>query len=293
VVTHLRRPVMCISTTDWFSKPSQTHQFRSNRTSNRPSRESSRTRKSRNSSRQSNQSIHSQDSNESLHSDQSGSLQGRNSKRSNKIKHVMSLDDMIDLRISELNLPGLEGRRSKQEKKVGKNWKIVQEHTVEGSEELEELIKKLNKEAIPKETTEEKLRRTREARKSQKERKLSNTSLRSKQPDRNSVTTDTGLTADCLLEDSVLEDLCETTGVESRNNCSILRFYYFVIMTHFFKVENFSSKDKLQIFDEVSKTIKKEEIKVDEPVLTEAKRAQKEAKRMLMREIVLTVFCLS
>merc|ERR1712106_1082978 len=265
-----RRPVMCISTTDWFSKPSQTHQVRSNRT--RPSRESSRTRRSRNSSRQSNQSIPSQDSNESLHSDQSGSLQGRNSKRSNKIKHVMSLDDMIDLRISELNLPGLEGRRSKQEKKVGKNWKIVQEHTVEGSEELEELIKKLNKEAIPKETTEEKLRRTREARKSQKERKLSNTSLRSKQPDRNSVTTDT----DCLLEDSVLEDLCETTGVESRNNCSIL-----------------SSKDKLQIFDEVSKTIKKEEIKVDEPVLTEAKRAQKEAKRMLMREIVLTVFCLS
>jgi len=188
----------------------------------------------------------------------------------------MSLDDMIDLRISELNLPGLEGRRSKQEKKVGKNWKIVQEHTIEGSEELEDLIKKLNKEAIPKETTEEKLRRTREARKSQKERKLSNTSLRSKQPDRNSVTTDTGLTVDCLLEDSVLEDLCETTGVESRNNCSIL-----------------SSKDKLQIFDEVSKTIKKEEIKVDEPVLTEAKRAQKEAKRMLMREIVLTVFCLS
>ena len=102
---------------------------------------------------------------------------------------------------------------------MGKNWKIVQEHTIEGSEELEDLIKKLNKEAIPKETTEEKLRRTREARKSQKERKLSNTSLRSKQPDRNSVTTDT----DCLLEDSVLEDLCETTGVESRNNCSILR----------------------------------------------------------------------
>ena len=175
---------------------------------------------------------------------------------------------MIDSRISELGLPGLEGRRNKP---VNKNWKIVQEHTIEGSEELEEL-----KSLIPKETTEEKLKRTKEARKSQKDRKLSNTSLRSRiqASDRNSFTME--YTSDSLMEDSLLEDLCETTGVESRNNCSKL-----------------SSKDKLQILSEVSKTIKKDELKVEEPVLTEAKRAQKEAKRMLMREIVLTVFCLS
>ena len=103
---------------------------------------------------------------------------------------------------------------SKPRRTVSKNWQIVQEHTREMSEDLKSISSK-----GPKETSEEMLRRKRELRKSQKERKLSNTSLITRHttmslPDRNSV---------ALEEDSVLEDLCETTGVESRNNCSILR----------------------------------------------------------------------
>ena len=71
----------------------------------------------------------------------------------------------------------------------------------------------------PKETSEEKLRRKRELRKSQKERKLSNTSLIT----RNTTMSLTDRNSIALEEDSILEDLCETTGVESRNNCSTLR----------------------------------------------------------------------
>ena len=43
----------------------------------------------------------------------------------------------------------------------------------------------------------------------------------------------------------------------------------------------------------MSKTLKEEEIKVDEPTLAEAKRARKEARKKRMQEIVLTIFCLN
>ena len=92
------------SFSDWFSKPSQTRHMRSNRT--RPSREGSRSHKSRNSStQQSNQSIPSRESNKSLQSEQSGGSNRQSAHR------VMSVDDMIDHRISQLGLPGLEGNR--------------------------------------------------------------------------------------------------------------------------------------------------------------------------------------
>ena len=149
----------------------------------------------------------------------------------------MSVDDMIDQRISELRLPGLEGnlehhellpykldftgRTSKPKKTVSKNWKIVQEHTIE-TNVVNTIKNEQEKRPSKKESSEEKLRRTREMRKMLKDRKVSNTSLHSRltTTDRNSVALDG---SDALQEDSVLEDLCETTGVESRNNVSTLR----------------------------------------------------------------------
>merc|ERR1712179_418732 len=74
----------------------------------------------------SSQNIPSQASYKSINSDRSSSSTlGRRSQR------IVSVDDMIDQRISELRLPGLEGRTSKPKKTVSKNSKIVQEHTIE------------------------------------------------------------------------------------------------------------------------------------------------------------------
>ena len=60
-------------------------------------------------------------------------------------------------------------------------------------------------------------------------------------------------------------------------------------------------KDKLHILNDVSKTMRKDEMeeftdtikKEEEKVITEAKRAEKEAKKKLRRELVLTIFCLN
>ena len=73
---------------------------------------------------------------------------------------------------------------------------------------MSEEPKAIKRESIQKrvsqmETPEEKLRRARELRKMQRDRKLSQISLISQHG---------------INEDSTLEDLCETTGVESRRN---------------------------------------------------------------------------
>jgi len=227
---------MCRCISDCFGKPRKARHVRSNRT--RPSREGSRllANGSRSMSRQSSQNIPSQASDKSINSDRSSSSTlGRRSQR------IVSVDDMIDQRISELRLPGLEGRTSKPKKTVSKNWKIVQEHTIE-TNVVNTIKSEQEKRPSKKESSEEKLRQTREMRKMLKDRKVSNTSLHSRltTTDRNSVALDG---SDALQEDSVLEDLCETTGVESRNNVSKLRYdYYF--HCHYTEITLYTSAQK-------------------------------------------------
>merc|ERR1712123_24981 len=170
----------------------------------------------------------------------------------------MTLDDVIDQRISELGLPGLDQRKSKQSPLFSprpSQQRVSMTTTQQQHEQQQERAPQ----------RQDRLSQKHEELKAIKEsRKMARNTLTRGPLDRNSI-----------LEDVVLEDLCGTTGLEARH--STMR-----------------SKERLELLDKLNRkielTLEGEELTIEasrrSDLLDSHSMCQRERKRQKLKDLM-------
>lgn len=124
----------------------------------------------------------------------------------------MTVDDVIDQRISELGLPGLEKRQSKSPTQSTTYNRHSSQQRISMTQPQQQNYEQQQDRLPQRHSSQDRLSQKHEELKALKEsRKMARNTLTRGPLDRNSI-----------LEDVVLEDLCGTTGLEARN--STMRF---------------------------------------------------------------------